>query len=241
MLPALFGLVAIRVAGFAILVLDIRGGESSATYPLWDLQEARAEFLQVSLVTVVIATPSLPVLRSHPRGHSAADTQLQEEENRTRPRIPSPTERTVPRLPPRLAPRRRAFFPCPPQPPPADTQLQEEEGKWRPRMPQRRAHRALAARFAPRRCIFFFCPPRPHPAGTQLQEKQGKRRPRMPHRTVLRRRASSLCPPRRRPGHRHLALSAPARRPGPTFADLPGPETAVFWLLSALRAHAKEP
>ena len=101
------------------------------------------------------------------------------------------------------------------------------------------AHRAPPAHFAPRHRIFFFCSPRPPPTGTQLQEKNSRRRSRMLHRTVLRRRASSLCPRRRRPGHRHLALSAPARRPGPTFADLPGPETAVFWLLSALRAHAK--
>jgi hypothetical protein len=50
LLPALFGMVAFRVAGFAIL--DIRGRESSATYPLWALQEARTEFLQVSLGTI---------------------------------------------------------------------------------------------------------------------------------------------------------------------------------------------
>ena len=52
LLPALFGLVAIRVAGFAILVLDIRGGESSATDPLCPLQEVRTEFLQASLGTI---------------------------------------------------------------------------------------------------------------------------------------------------------------------------------------------
>ena len=48
--PTLFDLVAFRVAGFAIL--DIQGGESSATDALWVLQEARAEFLQVSFGTI---------------------------------------------------------------------------------------------------------------------------------------------------------------------------------------------
>jgi hypothetical protein len=50
LLPTLFGLVAFRVASFAIL--DIRRRESSATDPLWVLQEARTEFLQVSLGTI---------------------------------------------------------------------------------------------------------------------------------------------------------------------------------------------
>ena len=49
LLPALFGLVAFRVASFAIL--DIRGRESSAIDPLWVLQEERMKSLSFALAT----------------------------------------------------------------------------------------------------------------------------------------------------------------------------------------------
>jgi hypothetical protein len=83
------------------------------------------------LALILGAAPSLLVLRSHP------------------PRTLSRMRRhAVPRRAHRaplahLAPRRHAFFSCPPQPPPADTQQHEEDGKWRPRMPQRRQRTVL--------------------------------------------------------------------------------------------------